>query len=125
MFERLTIPGPARGAARFLGLLGGVALTWACAAFGVMALARCPSSPTKTAKLRILDVQSGITQHLIVENRCPTPGDLIGGKYIHPRSLVDPWGTSIAYWCHGEAVDIRSAGPDSVFNTADDIKKPW
>lgn len=115
------------GAARLLGLLGGVALTWACGAFGVMALIdnafvsyRCPA-PTKVAKRRILEVRSGITQHQIVEYRCPTPGDLIRGKYTYPGSLVDPWGTSIAYWCHGEDVEIRSAGPDKLFNTADDI----
>ena len=127
MFDRFRMAGPALGAARLLGLLGGVALTWACAAFGVMALIhiafvsyRCPA-PTRMAHLRILDVEVGITQHQIVENRCPTPGDLITGKYTHPRSLVDPWGTSIAYWCHGEDVEIRSAGPDKVFNTNDDI----
>lgn len=127
MFDRFRIRGAALGAARFLGLLGGVTLTWACVAFGVMVLTgnvfvsyRCPR-PTRMAKLRILDVQSGITQHQIVETRCPTPGDLIRGKYTHPHSLVDPWGTSIAYWCHGEDVEIRSAGPDKLFNTADDV----
>jgi len=129
MFDRFRIPRPALGAARFFGLLGGVTLTWACAAFGVMALIdtafvsyRCPSSPTKTAKMRILDLQSGLSQYQIDNlGRCPTPGDLIREKYTQPRNLVDPWGTSIAYWCPPEDIAIRSAGPDKLFNTDDDI----
>jgi hypothetical protein len=127
MLERFRMPGPALGAARLFGLLAGVAFTWACAAFGVMALIdnalvsyRCPA-PTKMATQRILEVQSGLAQHQITESRCPTPGDLISGKYMHPGSLVDPWGTGIAYWCHGEDLEIRSAGPDKLFNTDDDI----
>jgi len=127
MFERFTIPGSALGVARFFGLLGGVALIWACAVFGVMVFADNffvsygRTTPTRMAHRRILDVESGITRHQIVENRCPTPGDLIRESYTHPRDLVDPWGTSIAYWCHGEDVEVRSAGPDKLFNTADDI----
>ena len=35
---------------------------------------------------------------------------------------MDPWGTSVAYWCHGEDVEVRSAGPDKLFNTADDTR---
>ena len=128
MFERLTIPGPALGAARCFGLLGGVALTWACAAFGVMALTHGPfvshgcHRPSKMAKLLVQEADSALLQYQIDANgRCPTPGDLIKGKYIHARGLVDPWGTVIAYWCLAENVEIRSAGPDKLFNTADDI----
>ena len=127
MFDRFRIRARQSVRRASWGCSAAVALTWACVAFGVMALMdnvfvsyRCPR-PTRMAKLRILDIQSGITQHQIVEPRCPTPGDLIQGKYTHPHSLVDPWGTSIAYWCHGEDVEIRSAGPDKLFNTADDI----
>ena len=126
MLDRFRIPGAALRAARIFGLLGGVALTWASAAFGVMALAdnafvsyRCPSL-TRTAKLRIREVQSALAQYQIDQNRCPTPGDLID-EIRHPGSLVDPWSTSIAYWCHGEDVEVRSAGPDKLFSTDDDI----
>jgi hypothetical protein len=127
MFDRFWMPATALGAARLLGLLGGVALTWACAAFGVMALIdtslvsdRCPA-PTKIAKLRILELQSGLTRYQRTESRCPAPGDLIREQYPHPHGLVDPWGTSMVYWCHGEDLEIRSAGPDKLFNTGDDV----
>jgi hypothetical protein len=128
MFDRFRIPRPAVVAARLLGLLGVVALTCASSAFGVMALIdhafgsyRCPSSPTRSAKLRILDLHAGLSHHHIDKNRCPTPGDLIREKYTHPHNLVDPWGTSIAYWCLPGDFEIRSAGPDKFFDTDDDV----
>ena len=44
---------------------------------------------------------------------------------VGARDFVDPWGTSIVYSCSTEDPDgdvtVRSAGPDRIFNTADDI----
>ena len=127
MVERLRMLGLARGAARFFGVLGGVALTWACAAFGLIhgpLVSYGCHPPSKVAKLLIQEFDTALLQYEIDENdRCPTPGDLIKGRYIRASGLVDPWGTVIAYWCHGEDVEIRSAGPDKHFDTADDITK--
>ena len=72
--------------------------------------------------MTVADVRSSITQYQIDERQCPPSRDvLISDKYVNARQLVDPWGTSIAYWCHDEDVEIRSAGPDKLFNTADDL----
>ena len=104
-----------------------MALTLASVVFGLSALNdyffsyRC-FPPTRVARLKIAEVRYAFTQYQIAEAACPpTRDDLIDGKYISARQLVDPWGTSIAYWCRGEDVEIRSAGPDKLFNTADDI----
>jgi len=44
---------------------------------------------------------------------------------VGPRDFVDPWGTNIVYSCSTEGpetdLEVRSAGPDRLFNTADDI----
>ena len=127
MFDRFRMAGPALGAARLLGLLGGVALTWACAAFGVMALIhiafvsyRCPA-PTRMAHLRILDVEVGITQHQIVENRCPSPRRSHHRKIHAPAQPRGPVGHQHRVLVPRRRLEIRSAGPDKVFNTNDDI----
>ena len=131
MFDRFRMSGSAVGAARLLGLLGGLALTWACAAFGTMALIdklfvnRCPAA-TKNGMGRVDNIHYAVIQYRISHGRCPTTRDNLINKYdryVNPRSLVDPWGTSVAYWCHGEDVEVRSAGPDKLFNTADDITR--
>ena len=86
---------------------------------------RCPARP-KLAALRVGGVRAALTQYQIEKGRCPTSqDDLIDGKYVNARELVDPWGTSIAYWCHGEEAAIRSAGPDKLFNTDDDVAGEW
>ena len=131
MFERLRIPGPALGAACFCGLLAGVALTWACAAFGVMALTHGPFAshgcrpPSKMAKLMVQETHSALLQYQIDSDRSPTRYDLTNARYVNRRSLIDPWGTSIASWCRGENVEVRSAGPDKLFKTDDDITQRW
>jgi hypothetical protein len=126
------IPGPALRAARLFALLCGVALTCAASAFGMTVVDellfagyRCPARPKLTA-LRVGGVRAGLTRYQIEKGWCPTARDaLIDGKYVNAWELVDPWDTSIAYWCHGEDMQVRSAGPDKLFNTDDDIASDW
>jgi len=125
------IPSSALGAARLFGLLCGVALTCASSAFGMMVVEeilfgyRCPAGPNLAA-LRVGGVHAALTQYQSEKGWCPTTSDdLIHGKYVNARELVDPWGTSIAYWCHDKAMQVRSAGPDKLFNTDDDIAGAW
>jgi hypothetical protein len=130
VFDMFRIPRPAQCAVRLVGLLCGVALTCAASAFGMTVVNdllfagyRCPARP-KLAALRVGGVHAALTQYQIERGRCPTGrGDLIDGKYLNARDLVDPWGTSIAYWCHADEMQIRSAGPDKLFNTDDDIAR--
>ena len=99
----------------------GVAVTWAAAGFGYLLL--YPPGCVIRARpglLRARETRQGISMFLIDHNRCPTRDDL-AGKYVSPRSLVDPWGTSITFHCDGDDIVVRSAGPDRVFHTADDI----
>jgi hypothetical protein len=34
---------------------------------------------------------------------------------------IDPWGTSIPFSCSGDAIIVKSAGPDRLFGTFDDV----
>ena len=99
----------------------GIAVTWAAAGFGYLML--YPPGCVLRAKpgvVRVAQTRQGISTFLIDNNRCPTRDDL-AGQYVSPGSLVDPWGTSITFHCAGDDIVVRSAGPDRVFHTADDV----
>ena len=111
----------------FYAVLCGIAVTWAAAAFGLALLApgswdrRIPHM--KAARYLTAETASAVQVFRVVENRCPTRDALVSGNYVDARELIDPWGTSITFNCalSGDVV-VRSAGPDRVFNTADDIR---
>ena len=72
---------------------------------------------------RVREVASGIATLPDRQcHSCPTRDNLIGQKYVARGGLVDPWGTSITFHCmpSGDVV-VRSAGPDRLFHTDDDI----
>ena len=49
-----------------------------------------------------------------------TQGEL---PILAPQALSDPWGKALRYCCEDEfAYEVRSAGPDGIFDNADD---PW
>jgi hypothetical protein len=104
-------------------LLGGVAITWTAAAFGCQ-LVRPPGCgrPLKAAILRARELRASVVMYQIEHHGCPTRDDLLTGNYLRSGTLVDPWGTSVTFHClpEGDAI-VRSAGPDRLFNTADDI----
>ena len=53
-----------------------------------------------------------------------TSDDLIAGGYIDEPRFLDPWRTRIAFSCSEEDTTARSAGPDRVFGTSDDVRYP-
>jgi len=110
-------------------LFCGVALTWTCAAFGLFVghMGNCTLSIPgfREAVVRVGEVRQALTTYQIERNRCPTTSDdLVAGGYIDERRFLDPWRTRIAFSCSGEETNVRSAGPDRVFGTADDIRDP-
>jgi hypothetical protein len=55
-------------------------------------------------------------------DRCPTVALLQDEKEISPASVItDPWGIVYTVECHGDDIVVRSAGPDRVANTVDDV----
>jgi hypothetical protein len=112
---------------RLSAILCGIALTWFCAATGLFLLGelngpfRCNRS-WSLARGRISELKEGLYQFKIDNNRCPTGnGELLASHYVTSQSLVDPWGTPLAFSCSDEDVDARSAGPDHIFETDDDV----
>jgi len=108
-------------------ILCGVAVTWMCAAFGlrvsdaVFSIRGCRSR-IKPALLQVRAIESGLTQYQIDQNRCPrTKDDLIDSGFVVRTAFEDPWGTPIAFKCTSDDIRVRSAGPDRVFGTADDV----
>ena len=54
---------------------------------------------------------------------CPTPARLRDdGAIDRNAKLTDPWGNPFRMTCTGDAIVVRSAGPDGVFGTKDDIE---
>jgi hypothetical protein len=122
-------PDPANAFRRSALLLCGVALTWTCAAFGLLVAqfelgaCRCPSR-VKIASLRVREIDNAIAQYQIDQRRCPKrPNDLLVGKYVSARGLVDPWERDIQFTCADNGdTRVASAGPDGIFGTSDDIR---
>ena len=120
-------PDPARVFGRAGLLFCGVALTWTCAAFGLFVgdMGKCTLSlpAFREARVRVSEVHQALTTYQIERNRCPASSDdLIAGGYIDEPRFLDPWCTRIAFLCSAEDTNVSSAGPDGVFETADDIK---
>jgi hypothetical protein len=111
----------------FYAVLCGIAVTWAAAAFGLALLTphwgchlRVPH--LKTARYLTAETASAVQVFRIVENHCPTRDALVSRNYVDAKDLVDPWGTSITFQCTaGGDVVVRSAGPDRLFHTPDDV----
>ena len=76
------------------------------------------------ARLRVSDIDQALAAYVVEHRRCPsTRDDLVTDGFIKPVTFVDPWGTSIAYWCSEDRSMVVSAGPDKQFGTDDDITR--
>ena len=76
--------------------------------------------------MRVSELVTAVREHSVERRECPATSEpLIDNGYIRAADFVDPWGTSIVYSCSAEGTEadpkVRSAGPDRLFNTADDI----
>ena len=110
----------------FYAVLCGIALTWTAGAFGLALLAprgcAVPLPHVTGARYLAAETASAVQISRIRERRCPTRDQLVGRNYVDARTLVDPWGTSMTIRCTpGGSVVVRSAGPDLLFDTRDDI----
>ena len=86
-------PDPAKAFLRSALLFCGVALTWTCAAFGLLVSQfafgshGCPSG-VKIASLRVREVDNAIAQYQIDARRCPRElDDLAAGKFVNAHGL--------------------------------------
>jgi hypothetical protein len=76
----------------------------------------------KISQARVAEIKEALLAHLAVEKKCPAAlDDLIRDRAVDRHSLNDAWGTPIAYRCSDRGTQVRSAGPNKVFGTADDI----
>jgi len=124
MLEWFRRKGRAAVLRTFCAMVIGMALTWTCAAFGLFIV----TAPTygggsaKLAKHRGREIEQAFLEYQLDNGRCPaTIEALVAEKYLPKWDLVDPWGTRFAYWCSGMDVEVRSAGPDKLFKTDDDV----
>jgi hypothetical protein len=113
---------------KFCGILVGIALTCFCAATGLFflrGLGGCTlhRPGLSVARQRVQNVEDALSWYAIERRQCaPTSEDLVARGFVDPTSLVDPWGTHIAFRCSNESADATSAGPDRIFGTPDDVK---
>ena len=120
---------PAKVFARAGLLLCGVALTWTCAAFGLLASyvivtgGGCHMrSQVKPALHQVRAIESAVSWYQIDHDRCPkTKDDLIANGYVDRKTFDDPWSTPIRFTCDTDDVRVSSAGADRVFGTWDDV----
>jgi hypothetical protein len=78
------------------------------------------------------EIETNCNAYAAVHNKLPESKELVisafkeyahpeGNKNIQQGDLVDSWGTPIKIKVEGEKVAVRSAGPDRIFNTKDDL----
>ncbi len=109
-------------------ILCGVAVTWMCAAFGLLASdmifrggCRLPTKH-KPALYQVRTIEHAVARYQIDHDKCPeTMDDLIDNAYVDHNTFVDPWGTPIRFTCIREDIRVDSAGADRAFGTADDV----
>ena len=112
---------------RFCAILLGVAITWTCAIYGLLVTGYTSTCSLRIpgfsqARDRVRDVEHATAMYLIENDRCPiTIADLVDDEYIAKPTSVDSWDTTISISCSADDWSARSAGPDRVFGTADDI----
>jgi hypothetical protein len=113
-----------------LALIGaimcGILVTWTTAAIGYQMFRPgiCHGRSWSLARGRIKEIATGIAIYQLDNGRssCPSGDDLTREKYVARGGLKDPWGTFIAFHCMpGGDIVVRSAGPDRLFHTNDDI----
>jgi hypothetical protein len=106
-------------------IMCGILVTWAAAAFGYQMFRPgiCHGHSWSLARGRIKEIATGIAIYQLDNGRsCPSWEDLSGQKYVARGVAKDPWGTIIAFHCMPSGdIAVRSAGPDRLFHTDDDV----
>ncbi|HEY7376193.1 MAG TPA: type II secretion system protein GspG [Polyangia bacterium] len=112
---------------KLAAILCGVALTWTCAAFGIVGFSELHGhgcgGGAKEARQRVLRLERALNDYVLAYGRCPPNGaSLIDSGQIDAQNMIDPWGRDIEYSCSDDAVKVTSAGLDGAFGTPDDIR---
>jgi general secretion pathway protein G len=82
----------------------------------------------KTATIQTIEqIKLAIAQYEMDKGKYPESlSDLVSGEkhYLDSEKVpVDSWGHEFKYYIKGDLIKVESAGPDGVFETADDIPK--
>src|SRR5690349_12360595 len=74
----------------------------------------------------INSIKMAVVQYEMEKSKYPESlADLVSGDkhYLDQEKVpTDPWGHEFKYYLKGDLVKIRSAGPDEIFDTEDDIE---
>ena len=111
-----------------LPLSAGCAMTVFAAMLGLDLLGggSCHQAPIHSAAVMVRDARSSLESFVAAEGRCPTSErELVELRYMK-KTRRDPWRQALFYRCYmgsdGTAeVSVRSAGPDRVFWSFDDM----
>jgi hypothetical protein len=104
-----------------MACVGGLVASWVYLTAG---LHNC-HSPITRARQDEQEIESYVSLYRIErpDAPCPSVKDLVREHVLHSSApLFDPWNEPYRIECFGEAdAEVRSAGPDRVFATSDDV----
>ena len=92
-----------------------------------LSVARCRRSCLSETRSGIAALQSAVEMYMEINERLPdTLNQLLENEaacgIVRPWQPRDAWGTPFVYMeMNGNRFDIRSAGPDKLMNTGDDL----
>jgi general secretion pathway protein G len=91
----------------------------------IAVLPKLQQAKVKSAESAVQTVKSAVTLYIATNNTdCATMPQLIEDKQIDKSTATqDPWNHDFQIECDGTDINVRSAGPDGEFDTADDIPK--
>jgi hypothetical protein len=127
VFRKVSTRDPYAVFGRFCAILLGVALTWTCAAYGLLlTVTPYDGGGFKRGRNRVRETEQAIAMYVIDKGKCPRAiDDLVAEKYLATMDATDPWGTTIVISCSADDWTASSAGPDHRFGTADDIERGY
>jgi general secretion pathway protein G len=91
----------------------------------IAVLPKLQQAKVKSAESAVQTVKSAVTLYIATNNTdCATMPQLLEDKQIDKSTATqDPWNHDFQIECDGTEINVRSAGPDGEFDTADDIPK--
>jgi general secretion pathway protein G len=91
----------------------------------IAVLPKLQQAKIKSAESAVQTVKSAVTLYIATNNTdCATMPQLLEDKQIDKSTATqDPWNHDFQIECDGTDINVRSAGPDGEFDTADDIPK--
>jgi hypothetical protein len=108
-----------------LPLLGAAALLLVSAAawYLLQSPPRFKSTCRRSTPIQVEKVYAEATWYFDAFGTCPTADDLVTENLITRTQATDQWGSSLRIRCTPTGIEVRSAGPDMLYDTADDFAK--